>query len=610
MSRDRGPGERPAGRGNAAPRAVRLERQLSRVRWFGAALAFYQVWASYRAPGDGPIPSHIRPVGYGLAAGLLLLNVVVVVALRRAPGESEVRRFGWYVFACDGAAVVALTWLYSFDRNMTTWVTLYVLGLEGALRRELRGAMLAVAVVLPLEIARDVYRDVVFEFPFVVPSPLFRVGMMAIIAAVAGIMARDLQHERRQAEARARETQAFHDIILSGARGTTLEETIDRIVSSMGEALEYESFAVALLEESADGPVLRCVAARGFPTRTIGMILRVGEGVCGRAVARGQPELVGDTNLDPDYVAVMRARSELAVPIRGPEGIIGVIDVEAAEPDRFGYVDLERLSRLAPQMGLIISNARLLAQERAMVERLRELDAMKSDFVAIASHELRTPLTAVGGFIKTLRRPELEKTDEQIEEFLEIADRQVDRLTRLVEDLLIASRIEGGTILLRVEEVDVERCLTETVQALGPGRARVHVAVERDLPPIMSDAQRAGQVVRNLLDNALKFSDQESSVRLTAARDNGSVIIEVSDSGPGIPPEERDSIFERFHQIGGSRQRAPGAGVGLGLYIAKRLVEALGGSIEVISEVGQGAVFRVRLPVRPVGAGTGISFAQ
>lgn len=608
MSRDREVESRPAERGDAVPRAARLERALARVRWFGVLLAFYQVWASYRAPADAP-PGHVRPVGYALTAGLLLLNVVVVAALRRAPGDRAVRRLGWYVFACDGAVVASLTWLYSFDLNSTTWVTLYVLGLEGALRGELRGAMLPVAVVLPLEILRDVYRESAFEFPFVISSPLFRVGMMAIIAAVAGIMARDLQRERRDAEDRARELSAFHDIVLSGAAARTVDETLDRIVTTMAGELGYESFAILLLEDVDGAPALRCAGAYGFPRSAIGRTIRVDEGVCGRALARQAPELIVDTSTDPDYLEIMPSRSEMAVPILGPDGPIGVVDVESPTLGHYGPVDLERLVRLAPQIGLIISNARLLAGERATVERLRELDAMKSDFVAIASHELRTPLTAVGGFIKTLRRPELPKTKEQIAEFLEIADRQVDRLTRLVEDLLLASRIESGAVLLSVEEVDVECCIAETVEALGPGRRRVHTAVERNLPPILSDGQRVGQVVRNLLDNALKFSDPSAAVRLTAVGGDEEVVIEISDSGAGIPPDEVESIFDRFHQVGGARERAVGTGVGLGLYISRRLVEALGGTIEVSSEVGHGTSFRVRLPVRPARPGAAVSFA-
>lgn len=588
--------------GPHAVRASRLERQLARVRWFGAALAFYEVWGSYRAAGDPAVPSHVRPLGYGIAASLLVVNVLVLLWLRTRPSEGRVRRVGWFVFAADAAAIIGLTWLYSFDRNVTTWVTLYVLPLEGALRAQLRGAMVAVAVALPTEVARDVFRELAYDFPFTAAGPMFRVGIMAIIGAVAGLMGRQLERERAHAEERARELEAFQTVVLAGAEGTTMKDTAERIVQPMAVGLGYETLSVGLVDDEGGTPVVRCVSAYGFPSGALGTFLSVGRGVVGRAVAQGRPQLVSDTRDDPDYVEFLPgARSEMVVPIFGREGVIGVVNVESREPAAFDRTDLRRLETLAAQIGLIMSNIRLLEKERAAADRLRELDGMKSDFVAIASHELRTPLTAISGFVKTLRRPEVSPTQANIEEFLEVIDRQVDRLTRLVEDLLMVSRIESGRILLRLGPVEVERFIAEVLEGVGEGSDQVRVAVERDMPALVTDGQRLGQILRNLVENAVKFSHPGGAVRVTALRDDGQLVLEVADAGPGIPPEELSQIFERFHQVGGPMNRRSG-GVGLGLYITKRLVEALGGSIDVGSEMGSGTTFRVRVPFAPADA--------
>jgi signal transduction histidine kinase len=291
----------------------------------------------------------------------------------------------------------------------------------------------------------------------------------------------------------------------------------------------------------------------------------------------------------------------MTAPIRFEEKIIGIVDVESREPAHFTRDDVESLDRLAGQIGLVVSNARLLASQQAMVARLQELDAMKSDFVAVTSHELRTPLTAVQGFIRTLRRPDVRLNPNEMEEFLGIVDRQVERLSRLVEELLLTARIDAGTIDLRMDSVDVAEVLGETLSELGDDRTRVRLAVDPSLPRLVTDGQRLGQIARNLIENALKFSPDDEPVRVTAVRHEGSLELEVADRGPGIPDEEAAQIFDRFHQVGGSLRRR-GQGLGLGLYIVRNLVDALNGSVQVRSEPGEGSTFVVTLPLVPAAA--------
>jgi signal transduction histidine kinase len=246
------------------------------------------------------------------------------------------------------------------------------------------------------------------------------------------------------------------------------------------------------------------------------------------------------------------------------------------------------------------------ARDRAWVaedaaERMRELDEMKSDFVAITSHELRTPLAAIRGFTNTLLRRMDQLSADEVREFLGIVDLQTDRLIKLVEDLLVVSRIEAGKLGFEPKRVDPPALLAGVVAGLGESAARVSVELADDVPAFVADPNRLGQVLTNLTQNAVKFSPDDGPVTLSASierGDDGEVLrFDVADRGVGIAPEEFERIFERFQQTESATTRKA-EGTGLGLYITRRLVEAMDGSISVASEVGLGSTFTVRLPLR------------
>jgi two-component system phosphate regulon sensor histidine kinase PhoR len=237
---------------------------------------------------------------------------------------------------------------------------------------------------------------------------------------------------------------------------------------------------------------------------------------------------------------------------------------------------------------------RLSEQERATIARLQELDAMKSDFVAIASHELRTPLTAMQGSIKTMRaRANL--APEERDTLLDMLNRQTDRLARLVEDLLMVSNIESDRVRIDIEQADMRTVIDTMLEELGARAARVSCAVGPDLTAFNTDKQRFGQIARNVVENALKYSPEDSTVRVSIHRSGDGLLLEVSDDGKGIAPEEIPRLFDRFYQVGGALRRV-GEGFGLGLYITRRLVQALGGWVTVDSEVGRGTTFKIWFP--------------
>jgi signal transduction histidine kinase len=226
---------------------------------------------------------------------------------------------------------------------------------------------------------------------------------------------------------------------------------------------------------------------------------------------------------------------------------------------------------------LVLESARLRADQAATVQRLRELDEMKSDFVAITSHELRTPLSGIRGFVDMLRRRGSDLTIDQRDEYLSIVLTQTDRLIRLVEDLLVVSRVEAGKLSLEPTEVEVRQILEQVTNGLGKAAASVRIEEGTDAPVRMvADPNRLIQVLTNLVHNAVTVS------------------FDVVDRGSGIPESEVDRVFERFHQRESSLTHTEG--FGLGLYISKLLTEAMGGWIDVTSAAGEGSTFTVTLP--------------
>jgi len=242
---------------------------------------------------------------------------------------------------------------------------------------------------------------------------------------------------------------------------------------------------------------------------------------------------------------------------------------------------------------------RLLALERAQNQRLRELDRLKDEFIALVSHELRTPLTSIRGYTELLINGEAgELTDEQ-HQFLGVVERNSHRLLDLVGDLLFLAQIEAGKLALELGAVDLAAVASESVEAARPAAENKDVTLTLatgPVPLLAGDCGRLSQVLDNLVSNAVKFTPAGGRVDVRVREQGGRAEIEVRDSGIGIPATEQDRLFERFFRSSNATERAI-QGTGLGLAIAKAIVDAHGGRIAVKSDEGAGTVFRVVLPV-------------
>ncbi len=228
---------------------------------------------------------------------------------------------------------------------------------------------------------------------------------------------------------------------------------------------------------------------------------------------------------------------------------------------------------------------------------LRRADQIRRDFVANVSHELRTPLTAIRGYVEALLDGPADA--ESTRKFLEIIARHSTRMERLVKDLLRLARLDARQELLETARCDIKQIFSAVTADLAPSidAKRQHIALDvaAEARQVDGDPAKLHDIVRNLVENAVNYSPEETEVRLGAVQDNGTYMITVADSGPGIPTEDLTRVFERFYRVDKSRSR-PG-GTGLGLAIVKHLVELHGGEAVAANRPEGGAVFTVRLPV-------------
>lgn len=241
-------------------------------------------------------------------------------------------------------------------------------------------------------------------------------------------------------------------------------------------------------------------------------------------------------------------------------------------------------------------------------QELREIDSMKSEFVSVASHELRTPLAAIKNAVQLMLSGKTGEINENQEKFLSMAERNINRLTDILNDLLNLSKIESGMIELNFENLKLKTIIELVASSLRPHAdakgVRIEVEIPESLPAIYGDQGKIEQILTNLIGNAVKFTPDGGKIFISANllshdREDGygnMIAISIKDTGIGIPAEQLDAVFEKFHQVEGSLDRSV-SGTGLGLAITKGLVEAHQGKIWVESKAEKGSTFTFTLPV-------------
>jgi two-component system sensor histidine kinase KdpD len=272
---------------------------------------------------------------------------------------------------------------------------------------------------------------------------------------------------------------------------------------------------------------------------------------------------------------------------------------------RGGDLGADRQERLLrgylDQIALGIERARL-RREEVRAEVLQRTDQLRSALLSSISHDLRTPLASIKAAAGSLQQRDVLWDDEARREFVGAIEREADRLNRLVSNLLDMSRIEAGVLHPDKEWYSLGELIQEVLDRLAPaleGRA-VTIMVPPDLPPVPLDYLQIDQVLTNLVENAVHYTEPGTPIEVTVERSGGEVLVRVADRGPGIPPQDLERIFDKFYRVGpgglpGAGPRVQGSG--LGLAVARGLVEAHGGRIWAANRPGGGAILTFTLPV-------------
>jgi signal transduction histidine kinase len=591
----------------AANRLVALDRWIAFVRLGAVPFAIFQVSVS-----AFPVPG-FRPWALAVTA-VFAVGAVALFVLERQPHGPRAARLVSLVSMCfDGGIVAAYTLSFAFETATPTRQLLFLAVIEAAVRYGNVGAIAASVASVPVLVGFEALRERYsaphdYRWNFVT----FQFGVELILGLIVGWLVHRLSGETARTLERATEAETLRDELgrradqLDAANrcaralssSLALDEAFAAFVRELSGLLAFERVAI-VLAEGADAHTLvsagrgdEAVFPRGTRNPVEGSIL-ADVLATGQTIERQQMDPPQYPEEPPFLELGLNAR--VAAPVFAGPRPVGMLAVSRAEPNSFSPVEVELLTLLGRLVGSAVQNIRAYESERATVDELRRLSALRADFVSLVSHELRSPMAAVIGSARTLQLRWRELSHEQRDAFLALIGDETNRLAMLVADVLDSSRIEAGTFSYSFADVDLASLLRDAVAAaeLGQDEVRVRLDLAEPLPTLRGDRERLRQVVANLLDNAIKYSPHGDEVELRSWADDGRVTIAVRDHGPGVAAEHRKLIFEKFGRAGGANK----PGTGLGLFIARSIAEAHGGTVAVETADGGGARFLLTLPV-------------
>jgi PAS domain S-box-containing protein len=422
--------------------------------------------------------------------------------------------------------------------------------------------------------------------------------------AIALANARLLEAVRR----RNRELESLLEIGRGVLERQDLEALLPLVTRSVNEVMGTR-YCLLMLRA---GDELKLAAHEGLEPEVAKSweVLQLGQSLTGRLVRDGAPMAVTEMRDDPrleykERVEQYGYRSFLGVPLRRGAEVLGSLEVITKEPRIFSPEDQHLMAAFADQAAIAIDNARLLEETRAHLDRivhsnrrLEDLDRMRREYLRNVSHEFRTPLTVVRGYSEFLLE---DPTQSGSVDVLRVMVESCDRVIDLVDTLMDVSRIEQGEAesVLQVQDLDLREVTAASVEMLRAAAAKKRVEVELDFPDqgwaLQGDRSLIHQVVRKLVDNAVKYSESGGRVVVRGRAQEGEVTLEVEDGGIGIAAEHLPRIFEKFYMVDGGITRRVG-GTGVGLYLVREIVRLHRGQVDVDSHPGQGSRFAVTLP--------------
>ena len=600
-----------------------MSPELQRLRETERWIAWVRLAAVPFAIVEVGVLSTNYPAGYeGWAWTVTAALAVAAVLLYRLSGpgvfERAPRRIGLLGLALDTAILSSFVVIYQYEVGSPVNELFVVLLVEAAVRYGIRGGVLMPLAIAPMLGFTEWWRETKFDNPphgYQVDHVVFPWGLLTLTGMIVGWLVDRLRRETATSEAQVKEAEQLRDEL--GRRADVLEaatrcaralsssldldEAFEAFIRELRGLVPFDRMAI-VLEEAGTAQVMAVAGLGAEDIFVRGSRAPVGETLLAEILRTGQPRYREDMT-DARYseereFLELGLHSRIAAPLlQGPRAI-GMVSLVRREAGSFNEQELELVGLLGRLVASAVQNIRAYEAERSTVEELRRLSALRADFVSLVSHELRAPMASIVGSSQTLRQRWRELTPDQRESFLALIGSETERLAALVSDVLDTSRIEAGTFTYRFDDVDLGALVRDSVAGISLAQDEVSVSAEvhGELPHVRGDRDRLQQVLTNLLDNAVKFSPAGERVLVSAFQQDSRVLIEVADRGPGVPTDQQRLIFEKFGR--GHTTGSPGTpGTGLGLFIARSIAEAHGGTLEISSALGRGATFTLTLPI-------------
>lgn len=603
-----------------------MNADIQRLRQTEAWIAAVRLAAVPWAVLEVGVLSSGYPAGYqrwawGVTAVLAAGAGFIFWSSRRELPAHRQASLGLLALAFDTLIVAAYVLVYSFEVGTPSRQLLFVPVIEAAVRYGIAGVAVVPLAVGPTLALAEWWRSEHFQpLEYNADNVTFPVGLQLVVGLIVGRLTNRLRDETSLAEARAAEAERLRDELRRRAdvleaadrcgralsSSLDLERALGAFSAELGEVVRFERMAIALVEDGSAG----IVATAGAGSETVwprGTVIAVSETVLEEIQEGQQPvysEHLAETRDGEDAAFVeLGLRCRVAAPLFGAAGPIGALLLLRAAPASFSADEIELVGLLGRLAGTAVENIRAYETERRTADELRKLSQLRADFVSLVSHELRSPMASVIGAARTLQQRWDELSAAQRESFLALIGDSTSRLADLIADVLDTSRIEAGTFSYSFSDVDVGELVAESVQAaqFGQDRVRVRAEVAGPLPFVRGDRERLRQVLVNLIDNAVKYTTPGDEVEVSAYQQDGRLAVDVSDHGPGIAPEHHELVFQKFGRANASGKVTQGTG--LGLFIARSIAEAHGGSLELRSGEDEGSTFSLALPVE-TGAGS------
>lgn len=373
---------------------------------------------------------------------------------------------------------------------------------------------------------------------------------------------------------------------------------INELLSSSAEIIQksfnYFDVTIFLLDDKEEYLTLVAHAGNYIDFLPHGYRQHISTGLIGWTAANNQSVLLNDVSLDDRYLtyAYHNTNSELTVPIGFNDEVFGVINIEDTRLNAFDEMDVIVLETLADQLGSALRNARLYDEIKQTNEKLVGLDKMKTEFLSIVSHDFRSPLSSIILASKSLIKNNDVRENKHVLEYLTIIEEQARRLNYLAEEILSITRLEAGQLTYNFKVVNLRR-LTENAISLVKfsHKHKLHLSFDESVSYIKADESKVRQVIHNLLSNAVKYSPNGGAVRVEV-KDyyDERILVSVNDEGIGIPDDKHHQVFRKFGRVN-CEKTCNIKGSGLGLWIAKEIIQAHGGGIWFESEPGKQTTF-------------------